>query len=351
MEFRSLGRTGLSVSALCLGTMTFGQQNTEAEGHEQMDYALAQGINFFDTAELYSIPPQRETQGSTERIIGTWFKSRQNRDKVILASKVVGRTDMDWFRADGSKGRLNRAQMTEALNNSLQRLQTDYIDLYQFHWPERIVPWGANPTRFYEKDYPVLADETTIAEQLDILDSFVKAGKIRHFGLSNESAWGTMRFVFESETRNLPRVASVQNCYNLINRTYETAMSEIWLREGVGLLAYSPLAQGFLTGKYVDGAKPAGARNTLFNRGQRYEKPGSEAAVKDYMALARVHGIDPAQLALAFVTSRPFVTSNIIGATSMAQLKTDIASLNVIITPELEAGIDAIHQLRGNPAP
>lgn len=351
MEFRPLGRTGLKVSAICLGTMTYGQQNTEAEGHAQMDYALDQGINFFDTAELYSIPPKPETQGSTERVIGSWFKARKNRDKVILASKVIGRSEMDWFREPRQPGKLTKAQMTEALDKSLKRLQTDHIDLYQLHWPERKMPWGSNPTRFSAKDFEVMADETPIAEQLAILDGFVKAGKIRHIGLSNESAWGTMKFITESERLGLPRVASVQNAYNLLNRTYDVAMAEIWLREQVGLLAYSPLGQGFLSGKYLDGARPAGARTTLFNRGQRYEKPGSNDAVRDYLAVAAELGLDGAQMAVAFVTSRPFVTSNIIGATTMAQLKSDIASTAITITPEIEARLDAVHQLRGNPAP
>lgn len=351
MEFRPLGRSGLNVSAICLGTMTWGQQNTEAEGHEQMDYALEQGVNFFDTAELYSIPPKRGTQGSTERIIGTWFRARNNRDKVILASKVVGRSEMDWFRRDGSPSRLTRAQMTEALDGSLARLGTDYIDLYQLHFPERIMPWGSNPTRFGTGDFAIPADETPIAEICDVLGDFVKAGKVRHVGLSNESAWGTMRFLFENERRGAPRVQSIQNCFNLINRTYETALAEIWLREQVGLLAYSPLAQGYLTGKYLDGARPPGARSTLFNRGQRYEKPGSEEAIRDYMAIARDFGLDPAVLANAWVTSRPFVTSNIIGATSMAQLRLAIGSAAVAITPEIETRIDAVHQMRGNPAP
>ena len=213
------------------------------------------------------------------------------------------------------------------------------------------MPWGSNPTRFNPGEFTPAADETAIAEQVETLEGFVKAGKIRHFGLSNESAWGTMRFIFESEKHNWPRVASVQNAYNLLNRTYETSMAEIWLREGVGLLAYSPLAQGFLTGKYLDGARPEGARETLFNRGQRYLKPGSEDAVRDYIGLAREVGLDPAVMANAFVTSRSFVTSNIIGATTMAQLKLAIGSAQVKITPELESKIDAIHQFRGNPAP
>ncbi len=352
MEFRQLGRTGLKVSALCLGTMTWGQQNTEAEGHEQMDYALDHGVNFFDTAEMYSIPPRAETQGATERIIGSWFKARRNRDKVILASKVVGRSDSTWLRDDGSKTRLTPAQMTEALDKSLARLGTDYIDLYQLHFPDRAMPWGANPTRFKPEDFATRGEEeATFREVLQTLQGFIAAGKVRHIGVSNESAWGVMRFLFESEAHGLPRMASIQNAYNLINRTYETALAEIWLREGVGLLAYSPLAQGFLTGKYLDGARPEGARETLFRRGLRYQKPGAEEAIRDYVSLAREAGLDPSVMANAFVTSRPFVTSNIIGATSMAQLELAIGSANIKLSPELVAKIDAVHQYRGNPAP
>ncbi len=353
MEYRPLGRTGLSVSAICLGTMTWGQQNTEAEGHLQMDYAIDHGINFFDTAELYSIPPKPETQGSTERIVGSWFKSRGKRDKVILATKAVGRSDaMTWFRDPPAKSRISKAQLTEALENSLKRLQTDHVDLYQLHWPERPIPWGSNPTRFSMAGYQPAADETAIEIQLEAMDGFIKAGKVRHVGLSNESAWGTMRFLFASEAKGLPRVASVQNAYNLLNRTYDTAMAEIFLREQVGLMAYSPLAQGFLTGKYLNGARPAGARTTLFDRGQRYQTPGAEEAVADYLGVAKRHGLDPAAMAVAFVTSRPFTTSNIIGATSMEQLKVCVeGSLAVEMTPELQADLDAVHQLRGNPCP
>jgi aryl-alcohol dehydrogenase-like predicted oxidoreductase len=351
MEYRPLGRTGMKVSAICLGTMTWGQQNTEAEGHAQMDYALDQGVNVFDTAELYSIPPSAATQGSTERIIGSWFKARGRRDKVILASKIIGRSVMTWFRKDGAPGRLTRVQMAEALDASLTRLCTDYIDLYQLHWPDRELPWGANPTRFDPKDYPVLPDETPFREVLEILDGFVKAGKIRHVGLSNESAWGTMRFLFESEAHGLPRMQSIQNAYNLLNRTYETALAEIAHREQVGLLAYSPLAQGFLSGKYLDGARPEGSRETLFKRGQRYQKPGAEDAIRDYVNIAREAGLDPAVMANAWVTARPFVTSNIIGATNMAQLALAIGSASLTLAPEILARIDAVHQLRGNPAP
>jgi aryl-alcohol dehydrogenase-like predicted oxidoreductase len=347
MEYRRLGRTDLNVSLICLGTMTWGQQNTEADGHAQMDYALDQGINFFDTAELYSIPPRAETQGSTERIIGSWFKSRANRDKVILASKVVGRSDNTWFRDDGSKAELSRAQIEEAVNKSLKRLQTDYIDLYQIHWPDRPMPWGSNPTIFRHQEGP----SHPIAETVEIMTDLVKAGKIRHFGLSNESAWGTMTFLKHADAKGLARVQSVQNAYNLLNRTYEVALAEVTMHETVSLLAYSPLAQGYLTGKYLDGARPAGARTTLFERGQRYENPTAEAAIRKYIALAREFGLDPAQMALAFVSSRPFVTSNIIGATSMGQLKTDVASIDVTITPELEKRINAIHVEHCNPCP
>jgi aryl-alcohol dehydrogenase-like predicted oxidoreductase len=349
MHYRPLGRTGLDVSLICLGTMTFGQQNTEAEGHAQMDYALDQGVTFFDTAELYSIPPRAETQGSTERIIGTWFKARRNRDKVILASKVIGRSANTWFRDDGATTELTRAQMTEALDKSLKRLQTDYIDLYQLHFPDRAVPWGANPTIFRPKDYR--GPENPIEDILAVLGDFVKSGKVRHVGLSNESAWGTMRFLAASEAGGLPRVASIQNAYSLLNRTYEVALAEVGMREDVSLLAYSPIAQGYLTGKYLDGARPAGARTTLFNRGQRYQTPGAEEAIRAYVALAREHGLDPAQMALAFVNSRPFLGASIIGATSMDQLAVAIGSARVTLSPEVEAAIDAIHLRHCNPCP
>jgi aryl-alcohol dehydrogenase-like predicted oxidoreductase len=351
MDYRRLGRTDLKVSVICLGTMTYGEQNTEAEGHEQMDYALDQGVNFFDTAELYSIPPKAETQGSTERIIGSWFKTRGKRDKVILASKICGRGANTWFRDDQSPTRVTRKQIFEAVDKSLTRLQTDYIDLYQIHCPERPMPWGSNPTRFSKAAFEQPADETPIAEQLDAFAEVVKAGKIRHLGLSNESAWGTMNFVRDSAAGGRPRVQSIQNAYSLLNRTFETALAEIAMREDVGLLAYSPLAQGFLTGKYLDGAMPAGTRTALFNRAQRYQTAGAERAIKRYIAVAKEAGLDPAQMALAFVNSRPFVTANIIGATKMDQLRTDIASIGVTLPADVEARINAIHQEVGNPCP
>ncbi|WP_346892578.1 aldo/keto reductase [uncultured Roseibium sp.] len=350
MDYRRLGRTDLNVSSICLGTMTFGEQNTEAEGHAQMDFAVDRGINFLDTAELYPIAPIKETQGRTERIIGTWLKSRGNRDKIVLASKVVGRTANTWFRKDGSEGRLTKVQIEEAVNQSLRNLQTDYIDLYQLHWPDREVSgFGSNPTQWVDTE--PAADETPIEVTLEALDGLVKAGKVRHIGLSNESAWGTMTFVKAAEAMGLPRVASIQNAYSLVNRTFEINLAEIALRENVGLLAYSALAQGYLTGKYRNGALPHGTRKTLFNRLQRYEKPGTAEAIDDYLALAKEAGLDVAQMAIAFALGRSFVTSVIIGATHMDQLETDIAAADVKITDDLEARINAIHQVRGNPAP
>ncbi|MEZ0212867.1 MAG: aldo/keto reductase [Xanthobacteraceae bacterium] len=347
MQYRPLGRTGLAVSALSLGTMTYGQQNTEAEGHAQLDAALDAGINLLDTAELYSIPPKPETAGSTERVIGTWLRARGNRDKVILATKAVGRSDMTWFRDDGAPGRPTRGQLREAVEKSLKRLQTDYIDLYQLHWPGRPIQWGSNPTRWHPQE----GDETPIEETLAALGELVSEGKLRHIGLSNESAWGTMRFLDLAERSGLPRVASIQNAYSLLNRTFEVNLAEVAVREDVGLLAYSALAQGYLTGKYQHGARPPGARSTLFNRGQRYETPGSEAAIDDYLAIARDFGLDPAQMALAFAMSRPFTTSVILGATTMGQFANAMAAAELTVTPELAERIDAVHQLRGNPCP
>ena len=351
MQKRKLGRDGPMVSLICLGTMTYGQQNTEAEGHAQMDRAVDAGVNFFDTAELYAIPPKPETQGSTERIIGSWFKARQNRDKIILASKVVGRSGMNWFREDGSPSRLNRAQMTEALDKSLKRLGTDYIDLYQLHFPERPMPWGSTPTVWREQHSIPADDEVPIAEQLNVLGDFVKAGKVRFIGLSNESPWGTMKFLAESDRLGLPRVQSVQNAYNLVNRTFEVGSAEVTMREEVPLLAYSPLAQGYLTGKYRNGALPAGARKTLFNRLQRYETPGANVAYEAYFKLADEIGISPATLALAFVNQQSFVASNIIGATTMEQLEECLASVNVDLDSNVLAKIDEIHHLHMNPCP
>ena len=349
MDKRPLGRTGLDVSVICLGTMTWGQQNTEAEGHAQMDLALDRGINFFDTAELYSIPPKAETQGSTETIIGTWFRARRNRDRVILASKVVGATSMPWFSETRDGPSLpTRQRIARAVEESLRRLQTDYIDLYQLHWPGRPVSqFGANPVVWK----PAQGEEVAIEEMLDAFDGLVKAGKVRAIGLSNESAWGVMRWIAGAERTGKARVASVQNAYSILNRTFETGLAEIALREDVGLLAYSPLAQGFLSGKYRGGATPAGARRTLFGRTERYETPGAEPAREAFFAVCDAHGLDYAQAAIRFTLSKPFVTASIIGATTMEQLATNIDAWRMAWPDELDAAIDAAHLRHTNPCP
>lgn len=350
MKYAPLGRTGLSVSRCCLGTMTWGSQNSEAEAHEQMDYALERGVNFWDTAEMYASPPRAETQGLTERYIGTWLKKTGKRDRIVLASKIAGRTGalggMDWLRADKASPRHTRKQIDEAVEGSLRRLQTDYLDLYQLHWPDRGVRvFGGMTYKDYGPDYEPLEDI------LEALDAHVKAGNIRHIGVSNEFPWGVMKFVAEAEKRGLPRLASIQNAYHLANRVFEFGLAEIAMREDVGLLAYSPLAQGWLTGKYLDGALPAGSRKALYNRLQRYEGPGAEDAFRAYVELAREHGLDPAQMAIKFCDSRPFVTATIIGATSMEQLKTNIDAFDLEWTEELDKAVDAIHVRQPNPCP
>ncbi|TIT77541.1 MAG: aldo/keto reductase [Mesorhizobium sp.] len=355
MQKRRLGRTDLLVSRICLGSMTWGQQNTEAEGHAQMDLAFSRGVNFIDTAELYSIPPKAETQGRTERIIGSWMKAKGNRDKVVIASKVVGRTAYTWFRGD-RPSKLVRADIFDAIEKSLAKLGTDYIDLYQIHWPDRDIPWGSNPTRVGTAARRADADgapagETPIAETLVVFGELVKAGKIRHLGLSNESSWGVMRFLAESDNGIGPRVASLQNAYNLVNRTFEVNLAEVCEREQVAFLPYSPLAQGYLTGKYDHGARPQGSRSQLFNRGQRYETPNAAEVLLEYNKLARSFGMEPALFANAYVSSRPFVTANIVGATSVAQLDMALSSAEVSWTNEMQKAVDAIHQRVGNPCP
>lgn len=351
MEFRRLGRTDLQVSLICLGTMTWGEQNTEADAHAQLDYALERGITFIDTAEMYPVPPKAETASRTETYIGTWLKARKNRDKVVLATKVAGRGyasrgSFAWLRNNEVEATdLSRKQIFQAVDASLKRLQTDYIDLYQTHWPDR-------PTNNFGSAEYKFTDEVSIPleETLDAMAELVKAGKIRHVGVSNESAWGVMTQLHLAGTRPVPRIASIQNPYNLLNRWYEASLAEIAQREQVGLLAYSPLAMGVLAGKYLGGARPAGARLTLFTRFTRYSNPQVERATQRYVALAQQHGLDPAQMALAFVNSRPFVTANIIGATSLAQLKANIDSIDVKLTQEVLDGIEAIHRDQPNPS-
>lgn len=346
MQYRRLGRTSVEVSAICLGTMTWGKQNTEAEAHAQLDTALAAGVNFIDTAELYPVPPEGETYTLTEQYIGTWLAKRGRRDDVVLATKVAGRGD--WLpHIRGGKACLDRANIEEALNNSLKRLQTDYIDLYQLHWPDR-------QTNFFgQLGFRYQADEhaVPIEETLRVLADQVAAGKVRHIGISNETPWGAMNFLQLAEQLDLPRVVSIQNPYSLLNRTFEVGLAEVAQREDCGLLAYSPLGFGVLSGKYLGGARPEGARLTLFERFNRYSNPRSEAATRAYVTLARDHGLDPAQMALAYVNSRSFVTSNIIGATSMEQLQSNLKSIDVNLNEEVLNAIEAIHLDNPNPAP
>jgi len=346
LEKRILGITDLEVSEICLGTMTWGQQNTQEEGFEQMDYALDMGINFFDTAEMYAVPPKKETQGSTETIIGNWFKERKNRDKVILATKVCGRAPFTWLRDDEIPTEQTKEQIFEAVDKSLKRLNTDYIDLYQLHWPDRPMNLFGGSITYQHVD----SSSNSIDSILESLSELIKMGKIRHVGLSNETPWGTMEFIFHSKNKNLPKIQSIQNAYNLLNRIFEFGGSEIAFREKVGLLAYSPLAQGYLTGKYQNGNLPKGSRKELFNRLQRYEGAGSEQAIDAYLNIAKKYNIDPSQLANQFVTTRPFVTSNIIGATSMEQLKLAVTSNQISLNEEIENEIEEAFKIHGNVA-
>ena len=347
MQYNTLGNTDLSVSRICLGTMTFGEQNTQAEGHQQLDYAVSQGINFIDTAELYAIPPCAETYGATEEIIGHWLQKRGRRDDIILASKMAG-PGADWVsHIRGGKTRFDKKTIEAAVDASLKRLKTDYIDLYQLHWPER------NTNYFGRLGYQQAADEQKLTPLIDTLRGLkkqVQAGKIRHIGLSNETPWGMMQFITLAKAMDLPLVVSVQNPYSLLNRTYEIGCAEISHREQVGLLAYSPLGFGVLTGKYLD-QQPENARLTRWPNYSRYSNPQAIEATRRYVELARRFQLDPAQMALAFVNSRPFLTANIIGATSMEQLRNNIASEKLILTEEILSEIELIHQSIPNPAP
>ncbi|MFP4247821.1 MAG: NADP(H)-dependent aldo-keto reductase [Halochromatium sp.] len=346
MNQRPLGKTDLWVSELCLGTMTFGEQNSEAEAFAQLDRAVDAGINFIDTAEIYPVPPRAETQGATERFIGNWLAERGGRERLIIASKVAGPGDwIDYLRMPGR--RLDRANIEAAVDASLARLRTDYLDLYQLHWPDRETNY------FGQLGYSHSAqdDSVPLLETLEVLGDLVRAGKIRHVGLSNETPWGTMRMLALAETHGLPRMVSIQNPYSLLNRSFEVGLAEVAIRERCGLLAYSPLAFGMLSGKYLDGARPAGARLTLFSRFDRYSSVQAEWATAEYCAIARRHGLDPAQMALAFVTSRPFVTSNIIGATTLEQLESNLGSVALRLSQEVLDEIEAVHRRQPNPSP
>lgn len=347
MQYRNLGNTGLHVSELCLGSMTWGEQNSESEAFAQLDYATAQGVNFIDTAEIYPVPPRSDTQGSTETCIGNWLAKTGKRNDMVVATKVTGRGDRnagtEYLRGGP---RLSRDHITRAVEGSLQRLQTDYIDLYQLHWPERITNFFGRLGYSHSED-----DSIALHETLQAMAELVKSGKVRHIGVSNETPWGVMECLRLAREYDLPVIASIQNPYNLLNRVFEIGLAEMVIRENMAMLAYSPLGFGVLSGKYLNGNKPEGARLTLFDRFQRYARPAVSEAVAAYVALAQAHGLDPAQMALAYVRSREFVTSTIIGATTMAQLQSNIASVDLILSQEVVEGIEAIHGRNTNPAP
>jgi len=345
MKFKKLGNTDLDVSLICLGTMTWGTQNSEKDAFEQMDYSLEQGVNFFDTAEIYSVPPTAETYGKTEVMIGNWFEKRKNRDKIILASKIAG-PRCDWIR-DG-KNSFNEKHIGEAIDGSLKRLKTDYIDLYQLHWPER------STNTFGVREFSVNEEEkewNNFQSVLQALDKYIKSGKIRYVGVSNETPYGLSKYLELSKSKSLPRMMSVQNPYSLVNRTYEIGMSEISIRDKCGLLVYYPLAAGALSGKYRDGQMPKNSRQALFKGWERMINPLAMKAYDEYYKLAKEYNITMVQLAQAFVNSRPFVTSNIIGATTMAQLKENIKSIDTELTDEMMGKINLIHINNPNPAP
>ncbi len=348
MEYRTLGRTDIRVSVIGLGTMTFGEQNTEADGHAQIDYALDQGVNLIDTAEMYSVPPRAETYGSTERIIGSWLRKSRKRDKIVLCTKVAGPTNVlqaDYVR--GGKNALDRNNIHAAIEASLQRLQTDYIDVYQLHWPDRSTNFfGQLGYRHAENEKTVPIEET-----LEVMSGLVRSGKIRHVGLSNETPWGMHRFLQAADRQGLARVVSIQNPYNLLNRTFEIGLAEMAIREDVGLLAYSPLAFGVLSGKFLNGARPAESRVVRWSRFARYNGEIAEKTTAAYVAIARRHGLDPAQMALAFVNRQRFLTSNLVGATTLAQLKTNLDSAAITLSEEVISAIEAVHQSQPNPCP
>ena len=345
MKFRKLGNTDLDVSLICLGTMTWGTQNSEKDAFEQMDYSVSKGINFFDTAELYSVPPNAESYGKTEKMIGNWFEKRKNREKIILASKVAG-PRCDWIR--NGKNNYNEKNLGEAIDESLKRLKTDYIDLYQLHWPER------STNCFGIREFNISEEEkewNSFESILQALDKYIKSGKIRHIGISNETPYGLSKYLELSKSKNLPRVMSVQNPYSLVNRTYEIGMSEISIRDRCGLLVYYPLAAGALSGKYRGGQMPKNSRMALFKGWERMINPLAMKAYDEYYKLAKDNNMTMVQLAQSFVNSRPFVTSNIIGATTMEQLKENVESINIEFTDEMMDRVNEIHNSNPNPSP
>ncbi len=346
MKYKRLGITDLKISEICLGSMNWGEQNTEKDAHKQLDYATDQGINFIDTAELYPVPPNENSQGRTEIYIGNWLKKKNNRDKLIIASKVTGRSSLTYIRGVKEELRLDRKNIRIAIENSLKRLKTDYIDLYQLHWPDR------DTNYFGKRGYKHNPDDSAIQieQTLEALQELISEGKIRYIGISNETAWGVMEYFRLSREKKLPRIQSIQNSYSLIMRGYEDSLAEISIREKLSLLVYSPLAKGVLTGKYIGGVFPKGSRFDYSKRDfNRYSPPHAQPTIKAYVALAKKYNLDPAQMALAFVNSRDFVTSTIIGATTLGQLKTDIGSIDIQLSPEVLNEIEKIHLSNPNP--
>ncbi len=349
MLYRRLGRSDLQVSAISLGTMTWGEQNSEAEAHAQLDIAVANGVTLIDAAEMYPVPPKAETQGLTERYLGSWLALSGNRARVVVATKAAGpvRQAHQPRHLRGGTTNLDRANLTAALDASLKRLQTDHVDLYQLHWPDR------STNTFGRLAYPWIDDAHTIPieETLAALADFIAAGKVRAIGVSNETPWGLSRYIAAAEIRGLPRIASIQNPYNLLNRTYEIGLAEFTHREQIGLLAYSPLAFGVLSGKYRGGARPPGSRLALYERFARYSNAQAQRASERYAALAAERGLDPSHLALAYALAKPFTTSVIIGATTIQQLRINLASIDMRLDDALLAAIEAIHTDQPNPAP
>ena len=345
MKYTTLPNTDVKVSKICLGTMTFGQQNTEAEGHSQLDFSFEKGINFIDTAEMYSVPARQETYGSTEEIIGTWFKKSGKRDEVVLATKIAGPNPLFTYMRD--KNDFSPASIKFALNQSLKRLQTDYIDLYQLHWPER------KTNTFGQRGFKIIEEgwEDNIQQVLETLQGFIQEGKIKNIGVSNETPWGMMRFLEESKKHNLPRISTIQNPYSVVNRSFEVGMSEICYRENVGLLAYSPMAFGVLSGKFLTGESHPNARINLFPQFARYNSENTREATRLYNEIAKDFGLTLTELALAFIEKQPFVTSTIIGATNLQQLEQNINTINVSLSEEIMVEVEKVQNDFPNPAP
>lgn len=345
MNYNFLPQTQTRVSDIALGTMTFGQQNTESEGHSQIDLALDTGINFIDTAEMYSVPAQKETSGSTEKIIGSWLKKSGRRDQIVLATKIAGpNRGLEFIRDDLA---FNAETIRSSVDKSLQRLQTDYIDLYQLHWPERKTNYFGQRSFILEND----TWEDNINAVLIELQSLIKQGKIKHIGLSNETPWGAMRFLEESKKHNLPRISTIQNPYSLLNRSFESGLSEVCHYENVGLLAYSPLAFGVLTGKFLTGESHPNARINLFPRFSRYNSENATKATILYHQIAQDNGLTLTQMALAFIRQQFFVTSTIIGATSLKQLQENIQTNQITLTQKVIDEINHVQELFPNPSP